>query len=323
MRDAPTAQDVQQAEQPDKQQAADAAAAPADWLHRVPPDECYWARLDAVHPRSVLAYRFEALLPVDVDSLYLAACRCAEDNDWIVCGVDRAALDAWLAADPQRCDRLWAVCPAALPLFLTDTLSEAELLQLNLLENSAAGLCPRPKQRWQRLSLVLAAVLLLGISFLFFIGAQARVSAAEDYAAYYEQQRQLVLQEQVGTGDAVNASLAALYSQLEQSLRRLRQQQGADSDSSRHDYAALANAVLQQWPPALTTYTDAISFQADRLHIRGHVDDLQSAQDLWQALRRIDVAGSIWQASPLQAQQQQGRVVFQIALQAAADEVRP
>ncbi len=277
----------------------------ADWCYRLPASQCYWAQLDADVGEKHIPFQFENSLPVAVESLYVASLRL-KDSSWIVCGMPRTVIDAYLKVDPQRAEQIWSITPADVPEFLKETVTIGDLHELNILSGEQ---CAAAKQRWQYTSLYTLTGILLMITVLMWIGVENRVQQAHSDADALSQRRVQLLQEYY-PGFSQSTSL---YTQLEQDLRRLRQQAGGGDPSQQQAYASLANVLMQQWPAEMVVSVESVTFQGDRLAIRGQAKSMEEAQQLWQALKKLDVLGTKWLSSPLQAQQQQSRVVFQLS----------
>ena len=289
-----------------------------NWRHAIPTGQCYWSLLDASLKKSQLAYRFEAELPLNVDDLYLSSTQLA-DGRWAVCGMARQDVDAFIQAQPDHA-LLWSIGPAAFPEFISTQFSDQDqadalLLQLNICDAYALT---KPKQRWQQLSLLVLLAAVIIAACLGFYAASERMAQAD---AFVEQQRVAELQALQHYFPERAQNRAAAYTALTSALRRLQQQQG-DSDHVAQDYVQLAHAMMKKWPAEGAYSIASISFQGQRLSIRGQSADLDVAQALWQALQSVACDGEEWVAAPLQAQQQQERVVFEIHLKPQVEKQR-
>lgn len=280
------------------------------WRHAVPAAQCYWSVLDATLQKSQLPYRFEAELPLSVDELYVSAVKIA-NGSWAVCGMPRQEIDAFIQSDPAHAS-LWSIGPAAFPDFVsehltTDEQSEGLLLQLNICDQYPLT---TPKRRWQMISLGILVVAVVLAACIGFYAASERQHQAD---VFVEQQRIAELQALQAVFPDQAHNRAAAYTALTSAMRRLEQQRG-DEQGASQDYVRLSHALMAAWPTEKTYAISSINFQGTRLSIRGHGDDMDAAQALWQAVQHISADEQVWIAAPLQAQQQEQRVLFEIHL---------
>ena len=284
-----------------------------DWLLLVPPESCYWALLPATLQREQIQYRFEESVPLNVDELYVSAVRLAgTDGQWLVCGMQRVRIDQLIAADPSK-QGLWSINPQSLPSFIKAALgkadSESHILQsLNICQSYPVT---KSRKQWQKYMLLLLLIGIITSTIIGLFAAQIRMKQAQAFATAQKHAELSVLQqafpEQV-------SDLASGHTALITALRRLKQQQQIQQNNTT-DYTKLAHALMAQWPNDDVMMINAITFQGDRLSIRGKAQTLDQAQALWQALQKLESEGFVWLADPLQTSKQREQILFDMALQ--------
>ena len=259
----------------------------------IPAARCYWGVLPADSKRldaSARRYRFEAVLPVPVESLHTADLDLP-DGRVLMVGIERAELAALIgaASTPPL-----SAHPHALPPTLGDgiALSPEQLASLELLHGEFE---PAPsRQRRRRVTLVLVAAPLVA-AMIIIIGALTEAAAHRSAEAQAREQANKLADAAVPLPPGAQWLPPTL--RLEQELRRARQ--AANGAGPEADLVPVLDALWQVWPDDVRIQIDTIGLDAGRLVLRGRVPDAESAQQLAASLSQLPVPTGPWRAQPM------------------------
>lgn len=266
---------------------------------RVRADLLYWGRLaqDAGGATSeAQRYRFEAVLPVPVDSLHLIQARLP-DGTVVMAGIEPDRLRSHLVDRGDITPSTWEVLPDRLPAHVADALSPADrddvIAKLNLLHGPFEPETRRVVRR--RVSWALHGGVVLA-ALLAIIGVERRASALHAHAEQVRTETRRLLTGVVPLlpGDR-HPEL-----RLTMELRRL-EQAASGSGTTGMDPITALSSLWRVWPATLRTQIDAVNALPDRLVLRGTVPTLADAELLAQACRSVE-ADLRLRVQPLQAQ---------------------
>lgn len=201
----------------------------------IPPDECSWAILPASkgrkRRREELGFEFERFLPHPIEQYAVDFVR-QDDGSYIALAVERGTVErARVTHD--------AVQPETVPDFAESSVSPT------MFELARDSLRPRRVLRLQRLTVAVAALLMLASSMLLTLGLTARTRQLADEAATLR----MLANDTYGNVIPADAPTGQPRSIVVQGLlRQSRQAANSAADLAMPDVRADVAATLASWP---------------------------------------------------------------------------
>ncbi|MFP4450825.1 MAG: hypothetical protein ACLFP0_07865 [Rhodosalinus sp.] len=301
--------------------AASATAATPAPIATLAPEELYWGLIAAPAPHAAAArrYRFEAQLPVPVETLH-----CVEhplgDGRVVCVAIETERLRELLHLREDIDTGTWAVIPAdAPPALHAAGVDAAACARLNLLNGDFEPLRRRRLRRAVAATWMLGLLLALGLAA---FGSERRARAERRAAARIARV----------TSDAVAAAFppeegeAALppESRLTQHLRRLRQAGDRSIDpTAANAIAGTLESLCQAWPGARRYQIATLTAAADRIILRGRAATSPDVEALARALDGVLGNGRRWRSALSSTHRQGEDFAFVVTLEPAGAPERP
>lgn len=238
--------------------------------------ECFFGLLDDVPGRGSerhreLGYQFEGLVPLPIDELQVAYAKL-DDGNVVACGCP-------VSMAQQHRAKAEVLIPDTLPDWMEIELSNAQLLQLNLLTGKFRPLSVI--QRDRSTSKLVTAVSIACV-MLMIIGVQRRTGQASKHYDVITNQIDAMYSEVLPVSSGSNAQPQAI--QFQTLLNQARSTRTEGTGMSEHDLVHDLAQFLGDWPGIEGTRVQSVVLGPDLLSLKLSAPDNDSAAQLIQTI---------------------------------------